>query len=80
MSNGPKKVTELTIASSIANNDLMLIVANTSITPVSKSVRANTVANYIFGKVPGPYTNDAAASTAGIGIGFVYYEIGRAHV
>jgi hypothetical protein len=43
MSNGPKKITELPIATTLSNNDLFVIVGNTASTPTNWAVTANTL-------------------------------------
>lgn len=71
MSDRRKKVSELTTYgnTSISNTDLFIITdvsANST-----KSATFNDVRRDLF---PGPYADDAAANTAGVAVGFPYYN------
>ena len=47
MADGPKKISELPLASAIANADLFVVVTNTTTTPVTSRIRANTIVSNI---------------------------------
>lgn len=78
---GPVKITQLPAATAYANTDLFVVVtgvaANASVT---NKVQANVISATLLAQVlsphtiPGPYTNDSAANTAGILVGALYYD------
>jgi len=72
MTDNSKKVSELPQASNVASTDRVMVLRDPSGTP---SVRTITVNNFISSiTIPGPYTNDTAANTAGIALGHLYYD------
>jgi hypothetical protein len=74
-------VTQLPAASNVASTDELVVVFNANsnalVSNGSPSVRIITISNFVnsLGKViPGPYTNDAAANTAGVSLNSLYYD------
>jgi uncharacterized phosphosugar-binding protein len=76
MADRAKKISELNAitANTVANNDLFVVV-DTSGTE-TKSITANNLAHFIGTSIVlrGPYASDAAANTAGVPVGGVYYN------
>jgi len=79
MSNDSKKVSELTIATSLSANDRLVVLTNPSASAQTQTISltdfansvANSVANSIF---RGPFASDAAAACSSINIGSPYYR------
>lgn len=70
MTDRAKKVSELTALSSLAANDVFLVVdvsANTT-----KKVTFSTIRT---GAIRGPFANDSAANTGGVAVGELYYTV-----
>jgi len=74
MADRAKKISELNAitANTVANNDLFVVV-DTSATE-TKSITANNLAHFTSIVLRGPYASDAAANTAGVPVGGVYYN------
>lgn len=71
MTDRSKKISELPVATSVANNDLFIIDKATGNTSY---IIANNLFNSIETRfVRGPYDTDAAANTGGVGVGKFYY-------
>lgn len=81
MTDNSLKVSELPTTTNVASTDRVMILYNASNTSVNASVRTITVSNYTKSTVKGPYANDSVATTAGVGIGSMYYDAsGIVHV
>lgn len=69
-----KAITDLSAATQVANADLFVLETGVNTIPATKSITANLVYAYITGHIPGPYTDDTAASANGIALKAVYYD------
>ena len=71
MANRARKLTELPVANTIASGDLLLIEKVSGNNSVTSIISAQALRKAL---VRGPYTNDAAANTAGVTVGELYYD------
>lgn len=71
MTSRARKIPELPVKTTLANNDLVVVeaVANSTVSTTSKMAATNLRK----AMVRGPYANDTAAAAGGIGIGEMYY-------
>ena len=67
------KVSALPSTNSLSNTDLFVVTRNLSGTPTSNSVSFLSLVRGVGGAIPGPYANDADASTANVAIKSLYY-------
>jgi hypothetical protein len=80
MTDRAKKITELTACTTPASTDLLIIETDPSGTPATKKITVLNVLNSGFINaasitgIRGPYATDAAANTANVAIGKLYYN------
>lgn len=70
-----KKISELTTATSVADDDLLVIVANTTGSAITKSTSVSTMRKQLIGKDQTP-ANSSATGVAGqlaIDSSYIYY-------
>ena len=79
MTDRAKKITELDALTTPVSTDLLIIESNPSSTPATKKI---TVSNLLNSglintanlSITGPYATDAAANSANVAIGKLYYN------
>lgn len=79
MTDRAKKITELTAVTTPASTDLLIIETDPSGTPATKKITLQNLLNSGFINtasisITGPYASDAAANTANVAIGKLYYN------
>lgn len=70
MSSRARKIPELPAVTAISNNDLLIV---EQVVGANSTTSKITAVNLRKTMVRGPYANDAAANTAGVNVGEMYY-------
>jgi hypothetical protein len=72
MTDRAKKISELTAATSVANSDFFVIVANTAGTAVTRRVTANVVRAVLYSTVPATASANGTAGQIAYDANYIY--------
>ena len=74
MANDAKRIQDLNTANTLASTDRVVVLYNATTTANVQTITVNNFIMSLGGSLSGPYTNDAAANTAGIPVEGLYYD------
>lgn len=74
MANEAKKIANLATTTTLSSTDRVVVLYNPASTANVLTITVNNFIKAIGNTLPGPYANDAAANTAGVGTKGMYYD------
>ena len=75
MSNDARRIGDLNVANTLSITDRVVVLINPASTANVLTITVSDFIKSVYGSIPGPYVNDAAANSANVAIKSPYYNI-----